>query len=209
MLTATAESILAPGSHQICVKDQGKNKKKAAEGSNCKKKKSPPAQPRAGCDYRQYLLYFSRGSDISFPRQTHDGCHALWLHWVCDDVISEKESKIGFSLRSFSCFGVFQTLPSFPFFFLQNSPRDVSKPNLSPRAFPSPLLPLSRAGAGRWILTGKWVGHTVYCQPQRPLWPPRESPWRVSFSAPPPEMSEKNKTHCVTAVRHFLILFIL
>jgi len=69
-------------------------------------KTSPPARPGAGCDYRQYLPYFSKGSDISFPRQAHDGCHALWLLWVCDDVISEKESKIGFSLRSFSCFGV-------------------------------------------------------------------------------------------------------
>lgn len=32
---------------------------------------------------------------------------------------------------------------------------------------------------------------------------------RVSFSAPPPEMSEKNKTHCVTVMRHILVLFIL
>lgn len=82
-----------------------KEQKNAAEGSHCKNQ--PPCLPGAGWDYRQYLPYFSKGSDISFPRQAHDGCHALRLHWVCDDVISEKESKTGFSLRRFSCLGVF------------------------------------------------------------------------------------------------------
>lgn len=46
--------------------------------------------------------------------------------------------------------------------------------------FPLPLSLLSHAGAGHWVVTGKWVGHTGYCQPQRPLWPPCESLWRES-----------------------------
>lgn len=209
MLTATAESILASGSHQICVKDQGKNKKKAAEGSNCKKKAPLPSPRQAAITDNTFCI--SQG-EVIYPSQGRP-MMAVMLCGCTGYVMMSFQRR---NQRLASVWGVSVVLVflklclHFPFFFfLQNSPRDVSKPNLSPRAFPSPLLPSSRAGAGRWILTGKWVGHTVYCQPQRPLWPPRESPWRVSFSAPPPEMSEKNKTHCVTAVRHFLILFIL
>lgn len=136
-------------------KTKGKIKKRL-QRDLIAKKKSPPAQPRAGCDYRQYLLYFSRGSDISFPRQTHDGCHALWLHWVCDDVISEKESKIGFSLRSFSCFGVFQTLPSFPFFSFKIHPEMFPNQTSLQEPFP-PLFcrcPALAPGAGSLLGNG-------------------------------------------------------
>lgn len=65
----------------------------------------PPARPEPGGDYRQYLPYFSKGSDISFPSRARGSCHALWLLGVCNDVISEKDwLQFGGGL---SCFGVF------------------------------------------------------------------------------------------------------
>lgn len=97
------------------------------------------------------------------------------------------QRKIGFNLGGLAVLVFFKLRLFFFFLCIQNSRRDISKPNplsslsgaFPPRCLSSlPLPPLSRAGAERWILTGKWAGHTVYCQPQRPLWPLRDSLWR-------------------------------
>lgn len=86
-------------------------------------------------------------------------------------------------------FVFFKLCLHFIFFCMKILPRDVSKL----KSLPSPLAHslLSRAGTGHWILTGKWEGHTVFCQPQRPLWPRCESLWREAHSLTSRNVREK------------------
>ena len=211
MHPATAESVPASGSRLICVKDQGKNKK-GCRRISLQKPAPPPGLGQAAITDNTFhisqreVIYPSQGRPMtavmlcgysgyvmmSFQRRNQ----RLASVWGVLVVLALFKLCLNFL---FFCFFAFKIHPGM-------FPNQISlQEHRLPTPFPVVL-------CWRRVLDPYWEmgrSHSLLSATETSLATTWITLERVSFSAPPPEMSEKNKTHCVTVMRHILVLFIL
>lgn len=164
MRTATEKSVPAPESHLICVKDQGKNKKMLQKDLIAKT--SPPAC-LGQAEITDNIFHISQ-REVIYPSQGRPMMAVMLCG--CTGYVMMSFQRRNQRLASvwgglvvlvffkFCLHFLFFFLLFFFFFFIQNLLRDVSKPNLSPRAFPPHSLfhccPVLAPGTGSLLGNG-------------------------------------------------------
>lgn len=90
-----------PESCNLCERPREKQK-------GCRRISLQESTPCPSCDYRQYLPYFSKGNDISFPSGAHGGCPACGRAGYAMMSFQRRAQGLTSVWRGgFSCFGAF------------------------------------------------------------------------------------------------------